>query len=134
MTAPREDRQPVLRVVPRPRDTNTAGDIFGGWIMSHVDIAGAVVAMQRAKGRVVTVAVNEFQFKKPVFMGDVVSFYADIRKVGTTSITVDVVVYAERGLQSGRFGEHDKVTEALLTYVALDENRKPRPVPKTDLA
>lgn len=124
-----EDIQPVLRVVPRPRDTNMAGDIFGGWIMSHVDLAGAVVATQRARGRVVTVAVKEFQFKKPVFVGDVVSFYADIKKEGTTSITVDVTVYAERGLRSGKFGEADKVTEALLTYVALDENRHPRQLP-----
>ncbi len=97
--------------------------------MSHVDLAGAVVATQRAKGRVVTVAVNEFQFKKPVFVGDVVSFYAEIKKVGTTSITVDVTVYSERGLISGQFGDSDKVTEALLTYVALDENQKPRPLP-----
>ncbi|MFV1996655.1 MAG: acyl-CoA thioesterase [Acidiferrobacterales bacterium] len=127
-----ENIQPVLRVVPRPRDTNTAGDIFGGWIMSHVDIAGAVVATQRARGRVVTVAVNEFQFKKPVFLGDIVSFYAEIKKTGTTSVTVDVTVYAERGLRSGKFGECDKVTEALLTYVALDENHKPRPLPATE--
>ncbi len=124
-----EKIQPVLRVVPRPKDTNSAGDIFGGWIMSHVDIAGAVVATQRARGHVVTVAVNEFQFKKPVFVGDVVSFYAEIKKEGTTSITVDVTVYAERGLRSGNFGVRDKVTEALLTYVALDENNKPRPLP-----
>jgi len=132
MTSLPENIQPVLRVVPRPRDTNTAGDIFGGWIMSHVDIAGAVVATQRARGRVVTVAVNEFQFKKPVFIGDVVSFYAEIKKEGTTSITVDVTVYAERGLGSGKFGEADKVTEALLTYVALDENRNSKPLPAVD--
>lgn len=132
MTSLPKNIQPVLRVVPRPRDTNTAGDIFGGWIMSHVDLAGAVVATQRAKGRVVTVAVNEFQFKKPVFVGDVVSFYAEVKKVGTTSITIDVTVYAERGLISGQFGESDKVTEALLTYVALDENQKPRPLPSID--
>ncbi len=132
MTALPNNIQPVLRVVPRPRDTNTAGDIFGGWIMSHVDIAGAVVATQRAKGRVVTIAVNEFLFKKPVFVGDVVSFYAEITKEGTTSITVDVAVYAERGLGSGKFGEADKVTEALLTYVALDENRNSKPLPPVD--
>jgi acyl-CoA thioesterase YciA len=117
-------------VVPRPADTNTAGDIFGGWIMSHVDIAGAVVATQRAGGRVVTVAVNEFQFKKPVFMGDVVSFYAEITRIGRTSIAVDVEVFAERGLRSGNFGEQEKVTEAVLTYVALDDQRKPRTIDK----
>lgn len=127
-----ENTQPVLRVVPRPKDTNTAGDIFGGWIMSHVDIAGAVVATQRARGRVVTIAVNEFLFKKPVFVGDVVSFYAEIKREGRTSITVDVTVYAERGLRSGKFGEADKVTEALLTYVALDENNKSTPLPPAD--
>jgi len=127
-----ENVQPVLRVVPRPKDTNTAGDIFGGWIMSHVDMAGAVVATQRAKGRVVTVAVNEFQFKRPVFVGDVVSFYAEIKKEGNTSLSIDVTVYAERGLRSGKFGESDKVTEALLTYVALDENSNPLPLPKAD--
>jgi len=132
MTSLPENIQPVLRVVPRPRDTNTAGDIFGGWIMSHVDIAGAVVATQRARGRVVTVAVNEFQFKKPVFIGDVVSFYAEIKKEGTTSITVDVTVYAERRLGSGKVREADKVTEALLTYVALDENRNSKPLPAVD--
>ncbi|MEE8388593.1 MAG: acyl-CoA thioesterase [Acidiferrobacterales bacterium] len=132
MTSLPENIQPVLRVMPRPRDTNTAGDIFGGWIMSQVDLAGAVVATQRARGRVVTVAVNEFQFKKPVFIGDVVSFYAEIKKVGTTSITIDVTVYAERGLHSGKFGHSDKVTEALLTYVALDENHRPRQLPAAE--
>ena len=125
-----KDLQPVLRVMPRQRDTNTAGDIFGGWIMSHVDIAGAIIAARRARGRVVTVAVNAFQFKKPVFTGDIVSFYAEITKVGNTSITVDVTVYAERGWNSDNMGECAKVTEALLTYVAIDENRKPVPVKK----
>lgn len=123
-----ENKQPVLRVMPRRRDTNTAGDIFGGWIMSQVDLAGAVVAAKRAKGRVVTVAVNSFQFKKPVYTGDVVSFYADISKIGRTSITVDVTVYAERGWNSENFGECVKVTEALLTYVAIDQDRKPIPI------
>lgn len=124
-----EDRQPALRVVPAPRDTNTAGDIFGGWIMSHVDIAGAIAAVRRAHGRVVTVAVNAFQFKKPVYMGDIVSFYAEVVHVGTTSLTVDVVVYAERGLLGNEpTGTVVKVTEAMLTYVALDERRQPRPV------
>jgi acyl-CoA thioesterase YciA len=124
-----ENRQPTLRVVPAPRDTNTAGDIFGGWIMSHVDIAGAIAAVRRARGRVVTVAVNAFQFRKPVFMGDIVSFYAEVERVGTTSIMVDVVVYAERGLLGNEpSGTVVKVTEAMLTYVALDEERRPRPV------
>lgn len=111
--------------MPRRRDTNTAGDIFGGWIMSQVDLAGSVVASRLAQGRVVTVAVNSFQFKKPVFIGDVVSFYAEIVKTGRTSITVDVTVYAERGWNSENFGECAKVTEALLTYVKIDQDRKP---------
>lgn len=120
-----KNKQPVLRVMPRQRDTNTAGDIFGGWIMSQVDIAGAIIASRRANGRVVTVAVNEFLFKKPVFIGDIVSFYVDITKVGKTSITVDVTVYAERGWSSDSMGKCVKVTEALLTYVAVDDERKP---------
>lgn len=109
-----------------PADTNAAGDIFGGWIMSQVDIAGSIVAHQRARGRVVTVAVNSFVFHKPVFVGDVISCYADIVKVGTTSLTVNVEVFAERNRQQE---EVVKVTEATLTYVAVGADRKPRPVP-----
>lgn len=124
------DREPTLRVVPLPRDTNTAGDIFGGWIMSHVDLAGSVVASRRAQGRVVTVAVNAFNFKKPVYTGDWVSFYAEVAKVGNTSLTVDVKVYAERGWRSGStFTDCVQVTEAVLTYVAIDSERLPRLVP-----
>ncbi len=124
------DRQPTLRVVPRPADANASGDIFGGWIMSQVDIAGGVVAARRAQGRVVTVAVNAFQFKKPVFVGDVVSFYAEVIKVGHTSLTIDVIVYAERGLLgSGEPGGVVMVTDATLTYVAIDRNGGKRPVP-----
>jgi len=130
MTDTLPQRNPTLRVVPYPRDTNTAGDIFGGWIMSQVDIAGAIAAIDKAKGRVVTVAVNAFEFHKPVYVGDVVSLYADIVRVGRTSITVDVVVYAERGvLNPDIFGECVKVTEAKLTYVAIDNQRRPRTVP-----
>lgn len=120
---------PALRVVPFPKDTNTAGDIFGGWIMSHVDVAGSIEAFQRANGRVVTVAVNSFVFKKPVFVGDVVSFFTELVKIGNTSITVDVTVFAER--RSKDLGQIIKVTEARLTYVALDENRQPRPVSRS---
>ena len=123
------NRHATLRLVPMPRDTNAAGDIFGGWIVSQVDIAGSIAASRRAKGRVVTVAVNAFSFKAPVFVNDVVSFYADVVKVGTTSITMNVEVYVERGLRSPRPGEVVKVTEAVLTYVAVDENRQKRPVP-----
>ena len=119
-----EGREPMLRVVPMPSDVNSSGDIFGGWIMSQVDIAGAIPAMRLAKGRVATVAVNSFVFKQPVMIGDVVSFYADVSRVGRTSITVTVEVYAERGLERAVV----KVTEATLTYVAVGSDRKPRPV------
>jgi acyl-CoA thioesterase YciA len=121
-----EGKMPQLRVVPMPTDTNMNGDVFGGWIMAHVDLAGSLPAARRANGRVATVAVNSFVFKHPVFIGDVLSIYADVVKVGTTSITVNVEVYAERNLLQG---ETVKVTEATLTYVATDENRRPRPIP-----
>lgn len=120
------DRHATLRVVPMPADTNSVGDIFGGWIMSHVDVAGAIAAARRARGRVVTVAVNALTFKKPVMVGDVVSFYAEVIRVGRTSITTKVDVYAERRLQAH---ECVKVTEAELTYVAIDQDRRPCVVP-----
>ena len=118
--------QPVLRVVPMPADANFHGDIFGGWIMSHVDIAGAIPASRRARGRVATVAVNSFIFKEPVLIGDVVSLFAEITRVGRTSITVAVEVYAERNPGKEIVV---KVTEASLTYVAVGPDRKPREVP-----
>jgi acyl-CoA thioesterase YciA len=118
------DREVALRVVPMPSDANHTGDIFGGWIMSQVDIAGSIPALRLAKGRIATVAVNAFTFRQPVLIGDLVSFYADIVRVGRTSITVDVEVYAERRV----LGDVVKVTEATLTYVAVDDNRRPRPV------
>src|SRR5512146_3039006 len=90
-------REPMLRVVPMPADANPTGDIFGGWIMSQVDIAGAIPALRLAKGRVATVAVNSFVFRQPVLIGDIVSFYAEVARVGRTSITVNVEVYAQRG-------------------------------------
>ncbi|WP_338847670.1 acyl-CoA thioesterase [Massilia sp. W12] len=119
-------RIPELRVVPMPADANVHGDVFGGWIMAQVDIAGALAATRRANGRVVTIAVNSFLFKYPSFIGDLLSFYAEIVKVGNTSITVYVEVFAERNrLQA----DCVKVTEATLTYVATDEQRKPRKLP-----
>jgi acyl-CoA thioesterase YciA len=123
-------KTPQLRMMPMPADANPHGDVFGGWIMSHVDIAGGVVAIRRANGRVATVAVNSFLFKHPVFVGDLVSFYVDIIKVGTTSITVNVEVYAERMRMEA---ETVKVTEATLTYVATGEDRKPRPIPPLEM-
>jgi acyl-CoA thioesterase YciA len=116
---------PVLRVVPMPADANQHGDIFGGWIMSQVDIAGGVIAAVRARGRVATVAVNSFVFREPVMIGDRVSFYAEVIRVGRTSITVNVEVFAERNPAER---EVVKVTEATLTYVATDAQRRPRPV------
>ena len=117
-------REVTLRVIPMPADANHTGDIFGGWIMAQVDLAGAVPAMRVAKGRVATVAVNSFVFKQPVFVGDVVSFYADVVRIGRTSITVSVEVYA----QHRSAADAAKVTEAVLTYVAVDDNRRPRVV------
>jgi acyl-CoA thioesterase YciA len=122
-----ENEQPVLRIVPMPADTNAHGTIFGGWVMAQVDIAGSIPAWDRAQGPVVTVAVNSFVFKEPVFVGDVVSFYARVLKVGRTSITVDVEVFSQRGRSGSR--EAVKVTEAQLTYVAVDDRRQPRAVP-----
>lgn len=121
-----QGKEPTLRLVPMPADASHTGDIFGGWIMSQVDLAGSVPAMRLAKGRVATVAVNSFHFKQPVMVGDLVSIYADVVRVGRTSITVSVEVYAQR-----RPDEQIcvKVTEATLTYVAVDNNRRPRVVP-----
>jgi len=119
-------KEPALRVVPMPADANQHGDIFGGWVMSQVDIAGGVVAARRARGRVATVAVNSFLFKQPVFVGDVVSLYSEITRVGRTSITVDVQVFAQRN--PGKM-ICVKVTEAVLTYVAVDADRRPRELP-----
>jgi acyl-CoA thioesterase YciA len=119
------DREPALRVVPMPADANSTGDIFGGWIMSQVDIAGSIPAIRLAKGRVATVAVNSFVFKQAVLIGDLVSFYAKVVKVGRTSITVDVEVWAQRLIPEE---VTVKVTEATLTYVAVDQNRRPRPM------
>ncbi|MCE2678843.1 MAG: acyl-CoA thioesterase [Burkholderiales bacterium] len=120
------DRMPVLRVIPMPRDSNVNGDVFGGWIMAQVDLAGSVPAVAHAQGRIATIAVNSFVFKQPVAVGDLLSFYADVEKVGRTSMTVFVEVYAQRRLNPKKVV---KVTEAYITYVATDENRKPRPVP-----
>lgn len=119
-------KMPQLRVVPMPGDTNMNGDVFGGWIMAQVDLAGSLPAARRAHGRVVTVAVNSFVFTQAVMVGDVLTIYTDIIKVGTTSITVKVDVYAEREQLNGGAV---KVAEATLTYVATDAQRRPRPIP-----
>jgi acyl-CoA thioesterase YciA len=119
-------REPTIRVAAMPSDANYTGDMFGGWLMGQVDIAGSIPALHRAKGRVATVAVNSFVFKQPIFVGDVVSFYTRILKVGNTSITVEVEVYAQRDPAKPTCV---KVTEATLTYVAVGDDRKPRLVP-----
>ena len=119
------DQELVLKVIPMPRDCNPNGDIFGGWVMAQVDLAGAVVPARYVGGRMATVAVNQFVFKQPVQIGDVVSFYATIKRVGRTSVTVDVEVYSERK----RGTMVVKVTEAELTYVAITLEGKPRELP-----
>ena len=121
------DKELVMRVLPMPADSNANGDIFGGWIMAQVDLAGSVLPVRIAKGRVTTVAVNQFIFKQPVSIGDLLSFYATVERVGNTSITVRVEVYAERNPADVQVV---KVTEANLTYVAIDREGKPRQVPR----
>ena len=124
ITLPNE--QPALRLVPMPADLNQNGDVFGGWVVAQVDVAGAIPAMRRARGRVATVSVHSFLFKQPVSVGDIVSFYAQIVRIGQTSITVNVEVYAERNYADLITV---KVTEAQLTYVAIDSSGKKRDVP-----
>jgi acyl-CoA thioesterase YciA len=117
----------TIRVMAMPADTNASGDIFGGWLMSQVDIAGSIVARRRAQGRIVTVAVDSFQFRNPVFVGDVISCYASITRIGKTSLTINVKAFAER---QGKSHNNHLVTEADLTYVAVDDQRRPRPLPE----
>ena len=119
------DKELVLRIGPMPKDSNANGDIFGGWLMAHVDLAGAVLPVRISKGRVTTVAVNEFVFKQPVYIGDLLSFYATVVRIGRTSVTVHVEVYAERDPSQPQVV---KVTQANLTYVAIDQAGRPRPV------
>jgi acyl-CoA thioesterase YciA len=120
-----EDAELVMRVMPMPADSNANGDIFGGWIMAQVDKAGAVLPYRVARGRIATVAVNQFLFKQPVSIGDLLSFYARVTRIGTTSVTVHVEVWAERNPADWQVV---KVTEANLTYVAIDADGRPRPI------
>ena len=124
---PPSDKELVLKVIPMPADTNGNGDIFGGWVMAHVDLAGSVLPARIIQGRMATVAVNEFVFKQPVRVGDICSFYASVKRIGNTSITVEVEVYTEGFRTQGQFV---KVTEATLTYVAIDDAGRPKPIPK----
>ncbi len=121
------NKQPSIRVLAMPADTNSAGDIFGGWLMSQIDIAGSILGHRVTNGRVVTVAVNNFQFIKPVFVGDLVSIFTDVTRIGNTSLEVAIVAYAER---KRKVEECNRVASASFTYVALDENRKPRVIEK----
>ena len=120
------DRELVMRVMPMPADSNPNGDVFGGWIMAQVDLAGAVLPARIAKGRIATVAVDEFVFKQAVSVGDLLSFYAHVLRVGRTSVRVRVEVYAERNPADLHVV---KVTEATVTYVAIDRQGQPRPLP-----
>ncbi len=120
-------RQPAIRVILMPKDTNALGTIFGGIILSYIDLAGAVPAHQHVAGRLVTIAMREVVFHAPVFVGDVVSFYAKVLRIGNTSITVHVVVEAERREREPR---HVKVTEAEVVYVHVDAGNNPIPIPR----
>jgi acyl-CoA thioesterase YciA len=119
------DKELVLKVIPMPADCNANGDIFGGWVMAQVDLAGSVVPARHVQGRMATVAVNEFIFKQPVRVGDILSFFAAVTRIGRTSITVQVEVYAEKYRSQGQY---IKVTEASLTYVAIDDHGRPTPI------
>ena len=121
------DKELVLKVIPMPADCNANGDIFGGWVMAQVDLAGSVVPARYTQGRMATVAVNEFIFKQPVRVGDILSFFSAVTRIGRTSITVKVEVYAERYTNQGNY---IKVTEASVTYVAIDERGHPREIMK----
>ena len=116
----------MVAAVAMPADANPAGDIFGGWILSQMDIAGGIAASRRARGRCATVAVQEMKFHRPVHVGDLVSCYAHIVKIGRTSLTVDIQVWASVHNEPS---EPQMVTEGIFTYVAIDADRKPRPVP-----
>ena len=117
--------QPALRTIAMPADANPNGDIFGGWLLSQMDLAGSVVAYERAGGRIATVAIDAMSFRQPVFIGDLVSCYAETKRVGRTSIHVEVLTFVRRR----RIGEVILVTDGLFTYVAIDEQGRPRPVP-----
>jgi len=123
------DQELVLKVIPMPADCNANGDIFGGWVMAQVDLAGAVLPARYVNGRLATVAVNEFVFKQPVKVGDILSFFSTIKRIGNTSITVKVEVFAERFTLQGTYL---KVTEAMVTYVAIDSQGKPRQIQRKD--
>lgn len=116
--------EPAIKIMAMPKDANADGDIFGGWVLSMMDLAGGIIARKLAHSRVVTVAVNNMEFHKPVLVGDCLKCYATLKKIGTTSLTMHVTVYVEHD----KSGTEEKVTEGTFVYVAVDENRKPIPV------
>jgi acyl-CoA thioesterase YciA len=122
---PTAGRDPAIRTIAMPSDANASGDIFGGWMMSQMDLAGAVVAIRRAKGRIATVAVEAMTFHRPVLIGDLVSCYGEVQRIGRTSLTVRIDAWVERH----NSGIAEQVTSGTFTYVAVDEGGKPRPVP-----
>lgn len=119
------DKELVLKVIPMPADVNANGDIFGGWVMSRMDAAGGIAGVDRAQGRVVTIAVDAMTFIRPVKVGDVLSVYTEVESVGRTSMKIHVEAWARRF----RTMVHEKVTDATFTFVAIDEEGRPRPVP-----
>lgn len=124
MTTSTSRRDPILRVAPRPGDINANGHIFGGWVLSQMDIASGIVAAREAEGAVATVAIDSMEFIAPILLHDLISVYAEVERIGRTSIAIRIEVVATR--DRGR--EEVKVTEGLFTFVALDENHRPRPV------
>lgn len=115
----------TLRISAMPADTNANGDIFGGWVMARMDQAGGIAGVERARGRVVTVKVDAMSFIKPVRVGDVLCVYSEVERIGRTSMTIHIEAWAQRFL----VGDMEKVTEATFTFVAVDDNGRPRPVP-----
>ncbi len=116
--------EPAVRTVPMPSDANANGDIFGGWVLSQMDIAGGTIAGRHARGRVVTIAVDAMTFHRPIQVGDLVSIYGHVSKIGRTSITVDLETIVERRLEPGEI----KVTEGKYIFVAIDDDGKPRSI------
>lgn len=119
-----DHRNPVLRVVPGPSDINANGHIFGGWVLSQMDIAAGIIASRRAGGSVATIAIEKMEFLAPIHLRDVISVFAEVERVGRTSMAIRIEVVATRD----RGATDIKVTEALFTFVALDEQHRPRPV------
>jgi len=128
MSDEKPEGEVILRTLAMPRDVNTAGDIFGGWVLSQMDIAGGIIAAERAQGRVATVAINAMKFIRPVKVGDVLCIYGEVERVGTTSLSVRLGAWVLRGRKSARA----KVTEGVFTFVALDEEGRPKPVPENE--